>query len=229
MLRVGHVRNEIERVGECLIVVRSTPIVENPFVIRGRAGIITGARNHCRTECAARPMHRIGRLAHKRSERILVTDVHVLNIELNAIEMLITTERCQTANCTAPRVGHCQQAMNKRLIEARIHHEWYQFRVRCMRLRNHSRIHAASNDSVAVERKNLRAGNRNLIGMRQKTLHAFFAAGCVPQRLERARCSARGTRFNHYERDQEQPGEQLHCVMVSVVPASPRKTRIVAG
>ena len=74
--------------------------------------------------------------------------------------------------------------MHERLIESGIHHERHKFRVRFARPDNHARVHAAGDYAIAVERKNLRADNRNLVGMRKKTLTALFAACRVPQRVE---------------------------------------------
>jgi hypothetical protein len=128
-------------------------------------------------------MHGVDRLTSEPRERILVAHVEVLEVELDAVEPVVATERGERAERlrTRRRVG--EHAMNGRLVEARVHHEWHELHALRSRGLDHARVDLSDNDPGRIHRVDLRRDNRDLVGVFQKRPDALLAAQ-IPQRLE---------------------------------------------
>ena len=143
-------------------------------------------------------MQRVHGFADERREGVAVADVHVLDVELNAVEMVVAAERRETADGVRPRGGNVQHAVDRRLVEARIHHERHEPDAVRPRRRDDACIDRAPDVAHAVEDEHLRRDDRNAAGIGDEALHALVAVARVPERLERR--MLRGAR-GHANRD----------------------------
>ena len=101
VLRIRHVRNEVERIGERLVVERAAPVVVDTPVVAVRAGILAQPRHYGGGELTAGAMHGIDRLTSERRERVLVADVKVLEVELDSVEAVVAAERGESSEAPA--------------------------------------------------------------------------------------------------------------------------------
>ena len=81
--------------------------------------------------------------------------------------------------------------MNRRLIEPRIHYQRHELHALCVSGCHDVRINASCDHAEAVDDKDLRRDDRDLVGVREKALCARLTADRVPQRLDLLRCPNR--------------------------------------
>src|SRR4051812_29917460 len=124
-----------------------------------------------------------GGVAHEARQRGLVLDVHVLDIELDSIEMIVATERDEILQRALSRIRHGENAVNRRLIETWIHEERYELHALRARRGDDAWVDLAPNHAELVERENLRRDNGDLVGVRQETLGALLVPYRVPERF----------------------------------------------
>jgi len=107
--------------------------------------------------------------------------VHVLDVELNPVEVIVAAERDEILERALSRLGDSEHAMNRRLIEAGVHHERDELHTLFARLRYDARIDLSADDAEAVEREDLRRDDRDPVGMGEEALRAFLAADGIPK------------------------------------------------
>ena len=83
--------------------------------------------------------------------------------------------------------GSLSTRVNGRLVEPGVHHQRHELHVLLARRLDDTRVDAARDDPVAVEREHLRRDDRDLVRVREEALHALLAPNRVPERLELVR------------------------------------------
>src|SRR5450759_2138335 len=81
-----------------------------------------------------------------------------------------------------PDIAFGEHAMDRRLVEARVHQERHELHSVRARLVDDAVIDTSPDHSVFIEREHLWRDDRDLVRVREETLDAQFAAG-VPERF----------------------------------------------
>jgi hypothetical protein len=96
--------------------------------------------------------------------------------ELDAVELVVATERGEGAERLCTCLGVIEHTMDRGLVEPRIHHEGmdlYTFEARSL---DDARIHTAAYDAGGVHVKDLWCHDRDLVGVREERLNALLTA-----------------------------------------------------
>ena len=130
-------------------------------------------------------MQGVGNLGGERRERLPVGDVDVLEVELDAVEPVVTAQRGDVPDRAPARIGRHQHPVKDPLVEAGVHDQRDDLHLRLARLRDHARVHAAGDDAEAVHGERLRRDDGDPVGVREEALHARLGVGGIPERLGR--------------------------------------------